>query len=222
VASTGGPDITDQPDSVTVCVNDDPTFAVVAGSTDPPSLAYQWQKNGVDIAGANSATYQKAQGGDEVQVTTYKKRGHEYALLTVRPFEYNPGKSMVRYPQEVQLQVSTAVDLPKAAGPRLGEVSVVEITISNRSELDALNRDGYDISNVRGNLVTIYASGSELASLQAAGYKPIEIERQTPGVPKEAAGGIKALGTYHTYATLTSDLQAWAAAHSDIARLVSL
>ncbi|MBA7664470.1 hypothetical protein ES703_72531 [subsurface metagenome] len=50
---------------------------------------------------------------------------------------------------------STAIT---AAGPRLGPIVVVEVTIPNRDALDELARAGYDISNVRGNVVTIYAN----------------------------------------------------------------
>jgi hypothetical protein len=49
------PTITTQPASQTVTAGQTATFTVVAGGTAP--LSYQWQKNGVDIAGATSASY---------------------------------------------------------------------------------------------------------------------------------------------------------------------
>ena len=47
--------ITSQPQSVTVAQGGSATFSVNAGGTTP--LSYQWRKNGVNISGANSASY---------------------------------------------------------------------------------------------------------------------------------------------------------------------
>jgi len=49
------PSITTQPASQTVTVGQSATFTVVASGSSP--LAYQWQKAGVNISGANSANY---------------------------------------------------------------------------------------------------------------------------------------------------------------------
>lgn len=49
------PSITAQPASVSVTAGQTATFVVTATGSAP--LAYQWRKNGVDIAGATSATY---------------------------------------------------------------------------------------------------------------------------------------------------------------------
>ena len=49
------PTITTQPQNQTVVAGQSATFAVSAGGTAP--LSYQWQKNGVNIAGATSANY---------------------------------------------------------------------------------------------------------------------------------------------------------------------
>src|SRR5258708_20887074 len=49
------PTITTQPASQTVAAGQTATFAVVASGTAP--LSYQWQKNGVNIAGAPAASY---------------------------------------------------------------------------------------------------------------------------------------------------------------------
>ena len=53
-----GPTITTQPVNQTVTAGETATFAVVAGGTAP--LSYQWQKGGVNIAGATSASYTTA------------------------------------------------------------------------------------------------------------------------------------------------------------------
>ena len=49
------PLVLQQPASQTVCTNGYVSFSV-AGSGDPP-LSYQWRRDGIDIAGANSASY---------------------------------------------------------------------------------------------------------------------------------------------------------------------
>jgi hypothetical protein len=49
------PSITQQPANQTVAVGQTATFSVIATGTAP--LAYQWQKNNVDIVGANSSSY---------------------------------------------------------------------------------------------------------------------------------------------------------------------
>src|SRR5206468_3290078 len=54
-AAAVAPTITTQPANQTVTAGQTATFAVVAAGTAP--LGYQWQKNGVSIAGATSASY---------------------------------------------------------------------------------------------------------------------------------------------------------------------
>lgn len=53
-AAVNGPVIATQPASQTVCAPDGASFSVVASGTG--TLHYQWQKNGVDLAGATEAT----------------------------------------------------------------------------------------------------------------------------------------------------------------------
>ena len=57
-AAVVGPTITTQPVNQAVTAGETATFAVVAGGTAP--LSYQWQKGGVNIAGATSASYTTA------------------------------------------------------------------------------------------------------------------------------------------------------------------
>jgi carboxypeptidase D len=105
-----------------------------------------------------------------------------------------------------------------AAGPRLGQVIVVEVTFPNRDALDELIRAGYDISNVQGNVATIYASIEEYEQLKQIGYPLREIERQS----RQGGFDIMALGSYHSYASLTEELKAYAEANSNICRLNTL
>ena len=54
-SSSLAPTITTQPANQTVTAGQTATFSVVAGGTAP--LSYQWQKNGVNIAGATAGSY---------------------------------------------------------------------------------------------------------------------------------------------------------------------
>src|SRR5208283_4422575 len=72
------PTITAQPSSQTVTVGQAATFTVVAGGTAP--LSYQWQKNGVVISGATSASYTtppttSADNGSSIQVIVSNSKG---------------------------------------------------------------------------------------------------------------------------------------------------
>jgi carboxypeptidase D len=105
-----------------------------------------------------------------------------------------------------------------AAGPRPGTVVVVEVTFPDRDALNKLVRAEYDISNVQGNVATIYASLEELERLKQTGYPLREIERQ----PKPGSFDIMALGVYHSYAALTDELNIYAEAYPEICRLYTL
>ncbi len=59
VSQPTAPTITQQPVSLSVLANSPATFSVVATGTAP--LAYQWQRNGVNIVGANAVSYTIAQ-----------------------------------------------------------------------------------------------------------------------------------------------------------------
>ncbi len=105
-----------------------------------------------------------------------------------------------------------------AAGPRLGPVVVVEVAFPNRDDLGRLARAGYDISNVQGNVATIYASLEELEHLKQTGYPLREIDERI----QHEGFSLMALGSYHSYAPLTDELSAYAEANPDICRLYTL
>ena len=105
-----------------------------------------------------------------------------------------------------------------AAGPRLGTVIVVEVTIPDRDALGELARAEYDISKVRDNIVTIYATEAELERLRQTGYPLREIRRD----PQPQNAEVMALGSYHSYDALTDELNAYAESFPDICRLETL
>lgn len=109
------------------------------------------------------------------------------------------------------------------AWPRCGPIAVVEITIGERTEIDVLTEAGFNVSNVQADVVTIHAAENELVRLDALGYRYKRVGAEpNPPAPEQTAGA-KALGAgYHTYQTLTEDLEAYAADFPAIARLFTL
>jgi hypothetical protein len=83
------PTITTEPANDSVVAGQAATFSVVAGGTAP--LSYQWQKNGVNISGATSASYTtaattSADNGSTFQVAVSNSKGNissSIATLTV-------------------------------------------------------------------------------------------------------------------------------------------
>jgi len=71
-AAAVAPTITTPPANQTVTAGQTATFTVVAGGTSP--LSYQWQKSGVNIAGATSASY-------TTQVTTTTDSGSTFRVV---------------------------------------------------------------------------------------------------------------------------------------------
>lgn len=97
--------------------------------------------------------------------------------------------------------------------PRLGTVYVLQITAPNPQALHALIDSGrYNVSSVSGATATVYATPEERQTLIATGWPVLEI--QTPAE--------KTLGVYHTYASLTAELQDYAALYPAICRLQSI
>jgi carboxypeptidase D len=94
--------------------------------------------------------------------------------------------------------------------PRTGPITVVQVSVPTREALDALSRS-FVVDDYRDGVARVYADATDLSLLRALGYS------YTVAPPEP-----KALGVYHSYATLTSELQAYAAAHPNIARLRSV
>lgn len=113
---------------------------------------------------------------------------------------------------------------PAAAGvgdiPRTGTITVAEIPLDDLGQIDELADAGYIIGNVRGNVATVYATQKEIRALREAGF-PVSIIDHQPSPPRFSPH-VKHLGVYHSYATLTADLNAYADAHPGICRLFTL
>ncbi len=106
------------------------------------------------------------------------------------------------------------------AGPRAGTVYVLNVWHVDSGAVAGLSLRGYDVDALDGDgVATIYATSSEWEALIDAGF---EVRLAARRGPAPQPGGAKGLGSYSTYASLTADLQAYAAAHPDIAELTSL
>lgn len=93
-------------------------------------------------------------------------------------------------------------------------VRIVEVALSQPSDVDILSNAGMVVSNVDNNRATLYVFEEQLPQLYALGFTPVPIKNPIPE-PKH-------LTAYHTFETMTADLQAFAAAHPDIVRMVSV
>lgn len=107
-----------------------------------------------------------------------------------------------------------------ADAARTGTVVVLDVVVSGDDDVQTLIDAGYLITSVSGDHATLFATLDEMAQLLSDGYIVTEIGED--GTGPAPTPGAKGLGVYHDYAALTAELQAYAAAHPDIARLTSL
>ncbi len=98
--TNNAPSITDQPDNFTVAAGQPASFTVSASGAAP--LAYQWQKNNIDIAGANGIIYtvnnaQEAnEGSYRVKVSNSSGTAtSNAAILTVTTFNAKPVANII-------------------------------------------------------------------------------------------------------------------------------
>src|ERR1039457_743683 len=95
----------------------------------------------------------------------------------------------------------------KGAGPRLGPIAKVTVTITNHADLERLVQAGYDLERVSGNQATVFADSDELSSLTIAGWQ-INI-LQSPPSPSGLTT-TKSFGSYNDYTNMTAMLEAYA------------
>jgi carboxypeptidase D len=104
---------------------------------------------------------------------------------------------------------------------RLGIVQVLRVELDGRDDLHRLVEGGYSIDQVTDRAATVYATEAEARRLTKQGFRFREIERQ-PGGPMYEGRGAEDLGAYHSYATMTTQLQGYAATYTNICRLYSI
>lgn len=116
---------------------------------------------------------------------------------------------------------------PRAAGHgEPGPVFAVRIDLHDRlADLKLLNDIGIDVDGVYGTWLRAYVIPEEVEKLRALGFMPKLLPDQ--GLPQEGAeyspgSGPDVPSAYHTYETMTTELQQIAAAHPSIARLYAI
>jgi len=102
-----------------------------------------------------------------------------------------------------------ASPISSAAGPRLGPIQTIEVAVSGPQAFDALVKGGYDVGNVSGNRVTLYATPDEVQQLRKDGFTPVAV---SPLAEK----------AYQSYDSIVQTLQNAAADHPEICRLRKL
>lgn len=135
------PSITTHPQSVTVTAGQTATFTVVAAGTAP--LAYQWRRNGVDIAGATSASY-------TTPVTTVADSG---AVFTVRVSNASPTAAVsngATLTVNAQPPTPTAPEIttqPQNASVTAGQTATFSVAATGTAPLSyQWRRNGTDIA----------------------------------------------------------------------------
>ncbi|HEX6852806.1 MAG TPA: M14 family zinc carboxypeptidase [Candidatus Polarisedimenticolaceae bacterium] len=97
-----------------------------------------------------------------------------------------------------------------------GRVFAVRVELNDRlADLKLFHDLDLDVDGVFGTWARVYVIEEELGKLRELGFVASELPEEIPGPEPEAAA-------YHTYETLTAELQQIAADHPSIARLHSI
>ncbi|HYW69126.1 MAG TPA: M14 family zinc carboxypeptidase, partial [bacterium] len=100
------------------------------------------------------------------------------------------------------------------------DAAMVTVEILSREDIHRLNELGMDIMDVREGVAEIAAIPSEVDVLWANGFRPtVVLPRLIDAVPSLSR---EDRGVYHSYAEISADLAAWAAAYPSITHLESL
>ncbi len=111
-----------------------------------------------------------------------------------------------------------------------GPVVPIRVELNDRqADLDVFKKMDLDVDGVFENWARIYVVPKERKKLTRLGYRISEMPDELPGfhdtgpIPAAEPGTQRAIPTvYHTYATLTAELQAIATARPDLVRLTSI
>jgi len=143
-----------------------------------------------------------------------------------------PGYQRVSLPMVLLAFCSILLPAPLTMAAQAGEETataavVVRIELRHREEaLRQLHRLGIDIDRVFDGWARAYVFDEELTKLRRLGFRITRLAPEPiyPGpevlAPLQEGAGIPPL--YHTYATLTTELQAVAADHPELVRLMSV
>ncbi len=120
------------------------------------------------------------------------------------------------------LILCVAVVAPAQESPAFqpGSVTVVEATPVTPEILERLQAEGFTIDAREGERVRLYVSDGQLTALKSMGLTIQVLGHQPDPYPFQP--GAKGLGVYHSYTTLTSELQSYAQTFPSLCRLESL
>jgi len=96
----------------------------------------------------------------------------------------------------------------------------VEITLASPAEMELLYKWDLDIATVHGSVVTAHVDDAQLSTIRQAGLAVEAVPYRARRAYLEMVRSGRE--DYHTYATLTAELQQIAAAHPDICTLFSI
>ncbi len=108
----------------------------------------------------------------------------------------------------------------RADHARPGVVSVIELDFPAPDLLAFLVQNDFNFDRISGGRIRVYADAGEVALLNAQGipYSLVELQPNPPKLDPNAKG----LGVYHGYASMVTELHAYADAHPEITRLVNI
>jgi len=146
------PKVLQQPQDQSVQVGARATFSVIGSGTPAPS--YQWRRNGVDIAGAITATY-------ETPVLTLADDGARYTVkLGNRAGEVISNEALLRV--SAQVEAPTIVTQPRELPVRVGRAAVFFVEAQGTAPLHyQWQRDGVDIEGANEALYQLSAVSAE-------------------------------------------------------------
>lgn len=181
----------------------------------------QFVMNRAAYSGSKGSDFRKALNGD-IQVMQYRKRGRDYVDVVMRPFAYRALDGVVRYPTDVELELSYEAPAPgKAAGPRNGVITVLEGVLKKKTDLAWLIEQGFNFERRGKDLVEVHATAEEVAALKDYGLETREIPRTV--VRTDGSGqSPKGLGDYHGYDATTALLKSYTNSYPEVCRLISI
>ncbi len=135
--------------------------------------------------------------------------------------------SFIRYTSYIALFTAIVAGAAHAqlvgdpAGPRRGPVYELALSPPDAEVLDRLSRLGFNVGHVTPDHADIFATADEYEYLVRNGYT-VTLQGTQPAPPDYPAGPRGGLGTYHSYAEVTTALQTFASIYPTLTRLISL
>lgn len=142
------PTIITPPQNKTVIVGQRATFGVVASGTAP--LSYQWQKNGVNISGATSASY-------TTSVTTASDSGLQYrVIVSNRAGSITSAAGILTVTNVVIVRTPTILTPPQNKTVTAGQTATFSVVVSGTAPLSyQWQKNGV---NIPGATSAVYAT----------------------------------------------------------------